>query len=120
MSTVPPARITEITLAGMRFHVCVGVLPHEREIPQPLEIDVVVRHAPSGNAVLDYRALQAAAHAVVSEEPLLYLEAIAETLADRVLAMPGVRWCRVAIRKPHVSLPGPLAFAQVAVERAHE
>ena len=30
----------EITLRAMRFHALVGILPHERELEQPIEIDV--------------------------------------------------------------------------------
>src|SRR5258708_29836960 len=52
----PLADLTEIALMGMRFHVRVGVLPHERELPQPLEIDLVVRRA-SREPVVDYRSI---------------------------------------------------------------
>lgn len=107
----------EIALARMRFHVCVGVLPHERELPQPLEVDLTVHWQPTGDAVLDYRELYAATSDTLATGPLLYLEAIAESLAARALAMDGVSWCRVAVRKPHVMLGGPLLHAQVAVER---
>ena len=101
----------------MRFHVCVGVLPHERELPQPLEVDVTVHWQSTGETVLDYRDLYAATSDTITAGPLLHLEAIAETLAARTLAMDGVSWCRVAERKPHVMLAGPLLHAQVAVER---
>lgn len=101
----------------MRFHACVGILPHEREIPQPVEIDVAVRH-PRERPVLDYRSLGDAAQAVIDAAPLEYLETIAEAIADRALALDGVTWCRVAVRKPHVGLPVPLSYAQVIVERA--
>ena len=107
----------EIALAGMRFHVCVGVLPHERELPQPLEIDLTVHWQRTGAEVLDYRDLYAATSDAIATGPLLYLEAIAESLAARVLAMDGVSWCRVAVRKPHVLLAGPLLQVQVVVER---
>jgi hypothetical protein len=40
----------------MRFHARVGILPHEQEIPQPLEIDLTVRLGP-GPEVVDYRGL---------------------------------------------------------------
>jgi dihydroneopterin aldolase len=110
---------TEIALAGMQFHVRVGVLPHEREIPQPLEIDLAVRHDAARTAVLDYRDLYAAANETVQSDPLTYLEPLAERIAARALAIDGVTWCRVAVRKPHVALGGPLAFAQVAVERTN-
>lgn len=110
----------EIALAGMRFHVCVGVLPHERELPQPLEVDLTVRWQSAGADVLDYRGLYAAASDTIATGPLLHIEAIAESLAARVLAMDGVSWCRVLVRKPHVMLAGPLLHAHVAVERTRD
>ena len=53
-----------ITLRGMRFHTRVGVLPHEGQIPQPLEVDLTVYRArpagdpvaPAAPRVRDYRA----------------------------------------------------------------
>ena len=108
---------TEVALIGMRFHACVGILPHEREIAQPLEVDIVVRHDAMAVGVVDYRELYESARATVASDPLTYLEPFAEVVASRVLALEGVTWCRVAVRKPHVALGGPLAFAQVAVER---
>lgn len=108
---------TEIALNGMCFHVCVGILPHERELAQPLEIDLVVRHDAGRVGVLDYRELYAATRDTVLSDELTYLEAIAERIASRVLAMDGVRWTRVAIRKPHVPIGGPLDHVQVTIER---
>ncbi|MEP6992128.1 MAG: dihydroneopterin aldolase [bacterium] len=110
---------TEISLVGMRFHACVGILPHERELPQPLEVDLVVRHA-AGSDLLDYRRLYDATRATVESDPLTLLESFAEALVARVLQLPDVRWCRVAVRKPHVTLGGPLAYAQVAMERSRD
>ena len=107
----------EVALVGMRFHACVGILPYERDVLQPLEIDLVVRHAADRAEVLDYRALYAATRATIESGPLTYLELVAEALAARALAVDGVLWCRVAVRKPHVALGGPLAHAQVVVER---
>jgi dihydroneopterin aldolase len=102
----------------MRFHVRVGILPHERELPQPLEIDLAVRVAPGMAGVLDYRELYAAVRMVVDAEPLEYLETIGESILAGVLAMSGVSSARVAVRKPHVALGGPLAHAEVVVEAA--
>ena len=109
---------TEVSIIGMRFHVCVGVLPHEREIAQPLEVDVVVRHAAREQGVLDYRDLYDATRATIMSDALTYLEPLAEALARRVLAFDGASWCRIAVRKPQAALGGPLLHAQVAVERA--
>jgi dihydroneopterin aldolase len=106
----------EISLRGMQFHTLVGVLPHEKEFPQPLEVDVTV-WVSRADGMLDYRTLYAAVSDVVREGPVGYLEDTGEKIAQRVLAGGGVRRARVALRKPHVPLPGPLAHAEVVVER---
>lgn len=116
-----------ITLAGMRFHVRVGILPHERELPQPLELDLSVwgdaartgGRQGEGAAVLDYRGLYAAAAEALAGGPLHCLEEIAERVADGALALRGVARARVAVRKPHVALDGPLAYAEIELERSH-
>jgi 7,8-dihydroneopterin aldolase/epimerase/oxygenase len=109
-----------ISLVGMRFHVRVGILPHEREHAQPLEIDLSVTRAPDAVDVLDYRALYAIAADRMRREPLEYLEDIASAIADGALALNGVTHARVAVRKPHVMLDGPLAYAEIVVERARD
>ena len=106
----------EITLQGMEFHACVGILPHEREHAQPLEIDLTVRTA-RGTKLLDYRRLYGHVRAALQSEPLDYLEDIANDVARRVLTEEAVLAARVAVRKPHVGLGGPLRHAEVAVTR---
>jgi dihydroneopterin aldolase len=106
-----------ITLRGMRFHARVGVLPHEQELPQPLEVDLTVWLAPAG-PVVDYRGLHDDVSAVIDEGPLLYIEDVAEAIARRALARARVERVRVSVRKPHVALPGPLDHAEVTVVRS--
>ena len=107
-----------VSLAGMRFHARVGILAHERELPQPLEIDVDAWLArAAAPEVLDYRALYDVTAAVVAGGELLYIEDVASRVADGALALGGVARVRVAVRKPHVALPGPLAHAGVVLER---
>jgi dihydroneopterin aldolase len=112
-----------ITLRGMRFHTLVGVLPHEEQLPQPLEIDVTVWLVPSGSGgrptadPLDYRALYDAVSGAIGSRPVRYLEELIERTADTALALGGVHRVRVAARKPHVALPGPLEYAEVVIER---
>ena len=108
--------LDEITLRGMRFHALVGVLPHEREHPQPLEVDLtawVVR----GQPIVDYRRLYARVRDAVDSPSLLYLEELAESIASRVMGEDAVQRVRVAVRKPHVAIGGPLDYAEVAIER---
>ncbi len=108
-------RETEVALIGMRFHVRVGILPHEREIAQPLEIDLTVRH--DADSPLDYRALYELTRETVDSDECTFLEPVAERIAARALELKRVGWCRVVMRKPHVALGGPLSHAQVAIER---
>jgi dihydroneopterin aldolase len=101
----------------MRFHVRIGTLPHEAELPQPLEVDLSVWRPAQADDVLDYRRLHALAADAVAGEPLEYLEDVADAIANGALALPGVKRVRVAVRKPHVAMPGPLAHAEVVIER---
>lgn len=108
----------EITLRGMRFHALIGILPHERTVPQPLEIDLTVHVAP-GLGVVDYRRLYDLAATVVAAGPTDYLEEIGDRIARGVLD-ERVHSARVAVRKPHVALGGPLDYAEVVVERSRD
>lgn len=108
---------TEITLRAMRFHALVGILPHERSNAQPIEIDLTVSIGP-GAEVVDYRRLYDATAAVISAGHIDFLETIAESVASAAFASSDrVTRVRVAVRKPHVALGGPLAYAEVKVER---
>lgn len=104
----------------MRFHVRVGILPHEREHAQPLEIDLSVTRRDGQPGVLDYRQLYALAADEVARQALDYLEDVASSIADRALAIDHVIRARVAVRKPNVLVGGPLAYAEVVAERARE
>jgi dihydroneopterin aldolase len=107
-----------ITLNGMRFHTLIGVLPHEVEVPQPVEIDLTVwRGAAESGFAVDYRGLYQIAVDAVAPGHGPYLEDVADRAAALALSIPGVHGVRVAVRKPHVALPGPLGYAEVVVER---
>jgi dihydroneopterin aldolase len=108
----------EITLSAMRFHALVGILPHERTTPQPIEIDLRVGVA-DGEGIVDYRALYDAIAAVVNSGHIDFLEEIGDRVARAALGHSArIRAARVAVRKPHVALPGPLAYAEVVVARS--
>ena len=107
-----------ISLVGMRFHVRVGILPHERDLAQPLEIDLAVTRSADARGVLDYRTLYALAADQAKREPLDYLEELGVAIADGALELDGVAHVRVAVRKPHVMLDGPLRYAEIVVERS--
>lgn len=108
----------EITLRAMRFHGLVGILPHERTNPQPIEIDLRVRVA-DGDGVVDYRELQAIAAAVMNGGQIDFLEEIGKRVVEGAFAhSTRIRSARAAVRKPHVALGGPLDYVEVVVERS--
>jgi len=114
-----------ITLKGMRFHTLVGLLPHEESIPQPLEIDLTVQlslrrvgETDSPRALLDYRTLYQLVSETVGTSHHRLLEALCERIASKALALDHVERVRVAARKPHAPIPGPLDSVEVVIERA--
>lgn len=116
-----------ITLKGMRFHTLVGLLPHEEHVPQPLELDLTVwlslravGETDSPRQLVDYRDLYDLVAKVVGSSPHRLLEALCEKVASRVLAVTPVRRVRVAARKPHVPIAGPLDYVEVVLERERE
>jgi len=113
---------TEVTLRGMLFHARIGVLPHESEIPQPVEVDLCLgvdraRGEIGPRNILDYRHAYDLVARIITTGHIRYLEEAAELIAASALEIPLVRRVNVAVRKPSVALPGPLAFAEVAIER---
>jgi dihydroneopterin aldolase len=112
-----------VTLKAMRFHARIGVLPHEAEIAQSIEVDASlwVRRTdarPTAKDILDYRRVYDMVAEVVTQGHTGFLEEVGERIADRALQLPLVEKVRIAVRKPNVVLPGPLAYAEVALERA--
>jgi 7,8-dihydroneopterin aldolase/epimerase/oxygenase len=112
----------EVTLRAMRFHARIGVLPHEAEIAQSIEVDVSlwVRRAGArmtASDIVDYRRVYELVEEVVTDGHTSFLEEVCERIADRALGIPLVDRIRVSVRKPNVALPGPLAYAEVALER---
>ncbi len=113
-----------ITLKGMRFHTFVGLLPHEAHVSQPLEIDLTVwlslRHVgetDSPSALLDYRRLYELVSETVGASPHKLLEALCERIAAQALNMDPVERVRVAARKPHAPIDGPLDSVEIVIER---
>ena len=109
----------EITLRAMRFHAIVGILEHERSLPQPIEVDLTVR-APAEAGILDYRRLYELVERIVTSGPIDYLETLADRITREAMEDSRIRRARVAVRKPHVALPGPLAYAEVVVRRGRD
>jgi len=113
-----------VVLAGMRFFGYHGALVEERRRGQEFVVDVEVETdlARAGASdgledTVDYRQVYAAAKAVVEGPARQLLEAVAEEIARRVLALERVEAVTVRVRKPSAALPGPLAYSAVEIQR---
>jgi dihydroneopterin aldolase len=114
-----------VTLQAMRFHTHIGVLPHEAEIAQSIEVDVsvwasrpAIAHGSEG--VVDYRELYDLVSAIIANGHIRYLEDLTDRVADAALEISGVSRVMVKVRKPHVALAGPLQYAEVSLDRRRE
>lgn len=114
-----------ICLKGMRFHTRVGLLPHEKVVSQPLELDLTVwcslrkvGESDSPKSLLDYRSLHELVADTVGTSHHKLLEALCEKIAAGALALDGVHRAKVAARKPHAPIDGPLDYVEVVVERS--
>lgn len=109
----------------MAFHTRIGVLPHEAEIAQSIEVDLSVwisrpPGAHGAEGIVDYRQLYDLVADVVDDGHIHYLENLVERVADAALGIALVKRVLVTVRKPHVALPGPLAYAEVSFEKAND
>ena len=114
-----------IFLCGMRFMACHGVLPHEREIPQPFEVDVELgislRAAGESDALDDtvnYAKVYHTVSSVMDGAPKQLIEALAEELADDLLRdFVSLRWVRVTVHKPAAPIDGMFSDVGVTILR---
>ena len=114
-----------IFLRGMRFMACHGVLPHEREIPQPFEVDVELglslRAAGESDALgntVNYPKVYHTVSSIMDGAPKQLIEALAEGIADDLLRdFVSLRWVRVTVHKPAAPIDGMFSDVGVTILR---
>ena len=113
-----------IVLANMRFEARHGVHEWEQVTPQPFEVDVelVLPLQPAGRAddldqTIDYGKAYEVVRRNVATRSFRLLEALAEAIAQELLASFEVSEVTVRVRKPAVKLGGPLDYAGVEIRR---
>jgi 7,8-dihydroneopterin aldolase/epimerase/oxygenase len=119
----PPA--DRIVLANMAFRARHGVEPREKVEPQRFEVDVELRVdlQPAGleddlTLTVDYAGVYAKVRQIVESTSFELIEALAEAIAQELLAEHGrVGEIVVRVRKPEVRLGGPLDHAAVEIRR---
>ena len=114
-----------IFLHGMRFMACHGVLPHEREVPQPFEVDMEMgldlRAAGESDDLGDtvnYAKVYDVVSTVLTVTRKYLIEAIAEEIADDLLRdFDSLRWVRVTVHKPTAPIDGIFSDVGVTILR---
>ena len=96
-----------LTLTGLRFDANLGILAHEKDAPQPIQVDAelnlgtqpLLPHDDDINHVLDYRKVRQIIITECTAEHVNLLESLIGKLAHRLLLLPGVVGVRVKIAK---------------------
>ena len=110
-----------VELRGLRLLGTHGVLPEERDRPQPFEVDIDLDVAATGDtldATVDYGAAVRTAAAVVAGPSRQLLETLADDIAAALLEDDGVDGVTVVVRKLRPPVPFDLASAAVRVRRS--
>ena len=114
-----------IFLRGMRFMACHGVLPHEREVPQPFEVDVemgldlrAAGEADDLRQTVNYAEVYDVVSTVLTVTAKKLIEALAEEIADDLLRdFDALRWVRVTVHKPAAPIDGIFSDVGVTILR---
>lgn len=119
------AILDQIVLKGMKFYSHSGLYPFEREVGQPIEVDVTCRmdlekagETDKFHETIDYTAIYEKVESVVEKGEHNLIEALASDIARSILDFDSVEWVNVRCRKPKVRLPGILDYVEVSIERS--
>ncbi len=107
MNQLPSTGHQSLTLTGLRFEASLGILAHERDSTQPIQVDAELNLGaqplkPSDDDishVLDYRKVRQIIIDECTAEHVNLLESLIGKLSQRLLQLPGVQGVRVKIAK---------------------
>jgi dihydroneopterin aldolase len=96
-----------LTLTGLRFDAKLGILDHEKDAPQPIEVDAELNLGTQPllpadddiSQVLDYRKVRRIIIDTCTAEHVNLLERLIGQLSLRLMQLPGVLGVRVKIAK---------------------
>jgi dihydroneopterin aldolase / 2-amino-4-hydroxy-6-hydroxymethyldihydropteridine diphosphokinase len=116
--------IDRIELRGLRIVTVIGVLDHERQSPQPLELDITL-HTDLTDAcqndelddTVNYGEICELVEKVTAQHHDLLLERLAGRLAEAILAQPRVDEVEITVRKLRPPIPSDVATSGVTIRR---
>jgi dihydroneopterin aldolase len=96
-----------LSLSGLRFKANLGILPHELDAPQPIQVDAELNLGPQDllpsdddiSNVLDYRKFRQIIISECTAEHVNLLETLIGKLSHRLMLLPGVIGVRMKIAK---------------------
>jgi 7,8-dihydroneopterin aldolase/epimerase/oxygenase len=96
-----------LTLSGLRFSASLGILAHERNQPQPIQVDAelnqgrqpLLPHDDDIGHVLDYRKVRQIIIDECTATHINLLETLIGKVTTRLMQLPGVIGARVKIAK---------------------
>ncbi len=105
----PPLSADRILVQGLEFEAIIGILPTEREVAQPVRIDLVlevdsIRPAVESEHVdrtVDYAAVSRRVMEIVREGRFQLVETLAERCCQALLSEFPVRRVTMRVIKPH-------------------
>jgi 7,8-dihydroneopterin aldolase/epimerase/oxygenase len=114
-----------ITLHGLKFHGYHGALPAEQVLGQKFLVDAVLfcdlRAAGASDKLEDtvnYAEVYSTMQQVMEGPPKQLLECVADSICRGVFeSQPLVHGVQVAIKKPHVALPGSFDHLGIQITR---
>lgn len=115
----------KITLKNLMFYGYHGVHHYERQHGVRLFFDLelfldlsVAGKSDDLTKTVDYTTVYFAVKNIVEQEKFQLLEALAEKIAQTMLAFKGVELVMVKIRKPQVPLPGQIDYMEIEITRS--
>ena len=115
----------KIFLRGMTFAAAHGVLPHEKEMRQRFVVDAELQldlHAAGLHddlaETVNYAEVYEIVRRTIEGAPKNLIEALAEEIADRVLAaFAMIRSVRITVHKPSAPIHGIFSDVGVCITR---
>lgn len=114
----------KIIARRMRFLGCHGVLPQEKKIPQPFEVDLelYLDLVPAGQSddlqdTVSYDEVFHTVRHIVEEEHYSLIEALAERIAGVILQKFPLQSVEVTIYKPQAPVSGDFEYFAVKIHR---
>lgn len=115
----------KIIIKGLRFLACHGVLDQEKTDPQTFEIDLVIEadlgsagQSDDLNDTLDYGSIYNEVKEVVIDSSFNLIEALAESIAARVLTHQMASKVTVTVKKMRPPIDGEYDYFAVEIQRS--